>query len=306
MKRARLPIRIATFLVLTSAGLTAFAAGYPANPEDLRGMASLICSGVLVRVNRGSEQPAVLLTNGHCATNKSIATDDALVNVPYERGEISLYFGGETSVAVTPARVLYATRTGTDIALIELKSTYGELEAKGAKVYEVSDVDAKPTTDIQLVSGFWKEKNLCAISHIVPNLVEDVWTTRDSYALKDPCPTQGGWSGTPMIDPTTQKIVGILNTTNVAGQLCTLDNPCEVDSAGNRLAFNGRTYGQRTSPIVDCFDRNGEFKLSAAACHLTKPKIRTQSPKPENKPSPSPTSKPEKAPTSKWPKSRRN
>jgi V8-like Glu-specific endopeptidase len=259
-------------LILIQASASAFAEGYPATSDDLRGMASLACSGALVRLRRGPDQPAVLLTNGHCATNATIEADDARVDIPYERGDLSLFLGGDTPEVVAPNRVLYATRTGTDLALIELKSTYRTLEARGAKVYEISSEDAKPGTDIALVSGYWKEKNLCAISHIVESLVEDVWTTHDAYAMKDPCPTQGGWSGTPMVDPTTMKIVGILNTTNTAGALCTLDNPCEIVAGSARLAFNGRTYGQRTSLILGCLTETGTLDLTRPTCELTKPK----------------------------------
>lgn len=300
--------RLASLFTLIGVCASAYAVGYPATPEDLRGMGSLVCSGVLVRMGRGAEQPAVLLTNGHCSTHQSIDPDDAVVDVAYERGEISLFVGGETPELVKPSRVLYATRTGTDIGLIELKSTYRALEAKGARVYEISETDAQPGSDIQLVSGFWKQKQLCAISHMVGSLVEDAWTTRDSFAMKDPCPSQGGWSGTPMLDPTTMKVVGLLSTTNTAGQLCTLDNPCEVDAEGNRLAFNGRSYGQRTSPILECVNPSGDIDLGRPGCKLTKPKIRGSTPKPEpsKKPAPAPSPAPDKPSTSIWPKSKRS
>lgn len=299
--KTRLPLALAA---LTVAG--AAYANYPATPDDLKGMASLVCSGVIVRANRGPDQPAVLLTNGHCATNSAIDADDALVDVPYTRGgDLGVYVGSDTPEPAKAARILYATRTGTDVALIELKITYRELEARGAKVYEIAAEDAKPETDVQLVSGYWKEKNLCAISHIVGSLVEDVWTTRDSYAMKEPCPTTGGWSGTPMIDPTTLKVVGLLNTTNLAGQVCTLDNPCEVSPDGTRLSFNGRTYGQRVSPILGCLTPNGALDLNRASCTLPKPKAR---PTTESKqPDPKPTQEPRPSPTkgSSWPKSKR-
>ena len=293
------------FVSSSLAVVVALVAGFPATPEDLRGMASLTCSGTLIRANRAADRPAILLTNGHCATNTAIEADDAITNAPYERGEISLYFGGEAPEGVKPSRVLYATRTGTDLALIELKSTYGELEAKGARVYELSDVDAKPETDIQLVSGYWKQKQLCAISHIVGSLIEDVWMTRDSYAMRDPCPIVGGWSGTPMLDPTTGKVVGILNTTNTAGQVCTVDNPCEVMADGTRLAFNGRAYGQRTTAVLGCIDPTGDLNLELPTCKLQKPKARpTPRPSPETTPTTRPDPKPSK-PGSAWPKASR-
>ncbi len=286
---------LAISITFVSLGALAFEAGYPATNDDLRGMVAMKCSGVLVRLGRGADQPAVLLSSGRCATTKSIPAGEAVVNVPFDRSEISLYEGLEAPETVKANRVLYATRTGTDVALIELKLTYRDLEARGAKIYELAATDAKPDSDVQLIAGQWQEKQLCAVSHIVSTLVEDVWTETGAYALKDPCPTPNGWAGTPMLDPTTLKVVGILNTTNVAGALCTLDNPCEVEN-GNRLAFAGRTYGQRISPILDCLTDTGELDLGRATCKLTKPKL---APTPRSSPTP-----PRGKPTSAWPRHR--
>lgn len=247
--------------------------GYPATPEDLKGMASLNCSGALVRLKRGADQPAVLFTNGHCAQKKLIEPGTALVNVPYDRSEITLYFGGIEPERVSPNRVLYATMTGTDIGLIELRETYRELESRGARIYELSDSSTESNEEkpVQIIAGSMKEKQLCRISHVVRTLREDNWTYEDTIALTDPCLVEGGWFGAPLLDPTTLKIVAILNSTNLNGGLCTIDNPCEVLSGGEQLAFRGRAYAQKTTDILSCVNRNGEFALAEPGCKLTKP-----------------------------------
>lgn len=275
-------------------------AGYPATPDDLKGLATLNCSGTLIRLKRGLDQPAVLLTNGHCAQRKFIDPDTAIANTPYDRSDISLYYGAIEPEKVIPTRVLYATMTDTDIALIELKSTYRELEAKGARIYELSDTDtdAKEETPVQLVSGFHKEKQLCTVSHIVDTLIEDVWTYRNAIALTDPCPIEGGWSGTPLMDPTTLKVVAILNSSNLQGGLCTLENPCEVSRGGDRLAFRGRAYAQRTAGILACVNHDGEMAMNQPGCNLKKPPAAPVPPKPAPSPSPSPAPAPK---TSTWP-----
>jgi hypothetical protein len=249
-------------------------AGFPATPHDLSGMADLKCSGALVHLNRDADQPAVLLTNGHCVTKRDIAAGDAVVNGTYSGSDINLFSGAKGSDGVKAARILYATETVFDIALVELKATYRELGTEGAFVYDISDTDAKLDSDVQMVAGSVKQKQLCGISHIVPLLIEDETSTMDAYAMKEPCASSDKWFGAPMVDPTTLKIVGILNTTNSDGKLCTSGNPCEVDAAGDRAAFQGRTYGQRVSPILDCVSKYGQIDLSLPNCKLTKPKSR--------------------------------
>lgn len=253
--------------VLTSGG-SAIAASTPATSNDLRGMASLVCSGVLVQLNRTTEQPAVLLTNGHCARLKLIDSGEVIMGGRYERSDITIEVGGETPLSVKSTRILYATMTGTDLALIELSSSYQDLEARGAVIYELSDSDAKPDSTIELISGYRQEKQTCQVSHTVTELMEDAWTYRDAIALSDECKTQGGWFGTPLIDPATRKIVGILNSSNTTGGLCTLDNPCEVLSDKTRMAFHQRSYAQRTSPILACLTPTGEVDLKRTGCKL--------------------------------------
>ncbi len=275
-------VRRTRLLSISAASLffafSAFAEGYPATLDDLRGMSTTsACSGVLVNLHRGREQPAVLLTSGRCATKREIPANDAIVDEPYGRETISIFIGNETAEAIATSRVLYATRTGSDLALIELKSTYRELEAKGAKIYDLSGADAKPMENVQLLTARWREKQLCAVSHTVASLLEGIWTTHDSFALKDPCPSVGGWAGTPMLDPTTMNIVGLLNTTNTGGQPCSNGNPCEV-AGRNRTAFRGRTYGQRTALILDCLDQDGEIDLLRSGCKLAKPKSQATPP----------------------------
>ncbi len=238
---------------------------------ELSGTASLNCSGILVRMKRGVNQHAVLLTNGHCAQKNFIDPGTAKINVSYDRSPIFIHFGANGSGRVTPLRVLYATMTGTDIGLIELRETYRSLESKGATVYDLSDSasDSKDKTPVEIIAGHPKQKQTCRISYSVETLVDDEWTYKNALALEDPCPVAGGWFGAPLIDPTTKKIVGLLSSVNVKGGLCTLDNPCEVLSGGERLAFRGRAYAQRTSDILGCINRNGDVDLTITGCKLT-------------------------------------
>jgi hypothetical protein len=276
---------------------------FPATPDDLRGHLSLACSGALVRFERNPERKAVFLTNGHCARKEPIEPGDALVNVPYERSELQVFVGEMEPLTVPPARVLYATMTGTDIALIELQTTYRELEAKGARVYEISDRDARTGSSAILISGAERQKRLCGISHVVDQLLEDRWTFTRVLAMKDLCAIDPAWSGTPLVDPNgfpdRPTIVGIVSSRNRDGELCTRDNPCEIGSRGERSAFRDRTYAQSISEIMDCVAKTGEIALDKRGCGLQKPKLSTPSPAPNPAPEGEPDSKPR---SSFWPK----
>src|SRR5690606_29476710 len=141
-------------------------------------------------------------------------------------------------------------------ALIELNATYQELEEKGARVYEISSHDAKPGDSVVMITGFHKEKQLCSVSHVVDRLLEDQWESKGALALSEPCEIRAGWSGTPLVDPASfpdrPVIVGLLNSYNTTGGLCTLDNPCEVSPTGEKLAFRGRAYAQSIAGIMAC------------------------------------------------------
>jgi hypothetical protein len=289
----------------TSAGVHQEA--FPATPDDLRGHVSFDCSGAMVRLERDLDRKAVFLTNGHCAKNEMIEPGNALVNVPYDRGELRIFVGGAEPESVVPTKILYATMTGTDIALIELNATYRELEAKGARTYEISDRDARTGSSVMLVSGAERQKRLCAVSHVVDRLVEDRWTYSHVLAMKDLCAIDPAWSGTPLVDPNgfpdRPMIVGIVSSRNRDGGLCTLDNPCEVDSDGERLAFRDRAYAQSVAGISDCVTKAGEISLSKRGCRLQKPKTANR---PSSEPQPTPERDPEKKPRSSfWPQGKK-
>lgn len=276
-------------------------AGTPASNDELRGMATLSCSGSLVRLNRNADQNAVLLTNGRCAKRNFISPDDAVVDGVYDRGEVSVYFGDSEPEVVAVTRVMYAAMSESDVALIELAASYAELEARGAKVFDISDSNDDSTvgTSVLMISGYTKQKQVCTITKEVSVLLEDVWSTRNQTRFDANCIIAGGWAGSPMIDPLTQKIIGVVNTSNTQGENCTLDNPCEVDGKSKRMAVLGRTYGQKISGLNDCVSNAGEIDLALSGCKLLAPKaLGTKSIDPSKKKVPV---KSKKASFSKWP-----
>ena len=65
--------------------------------------------------------------------------------------------------------------------------------------------------------------------------------------------------------------MAIHNTHNDAGEHCTDNNPCEVDSNGTVASVQGRAYGQQVYMIADCIAKGSKLDLSRQGCTLTRP-----------------------------------
>ncbi|MBG9885524.1 hypothetical protein ABE10_02760, partial [Bacillus toyonensis] len=97
------------------------------------------CSSSIVRTESSEDDdPALLLTNGHC-----VAAVDRSIGRPAPGAAIVDRALPGTSVAITDEkgyrmtsapvdRLMYATMTGTDIAVFRLGKSYAQLTAEGA------------------------------------------------------------------------------------------------------------------------------------------------------------------------------
>jgi hypothetical protein len=66
-------------------------------------------------------------------------------------------------------------------------------------------------------------------------------------------------------------VVAVNNTINESGRKCEVNNPCEVDKAGNVTYQKGRGYAQQTYWIYSCRNSEGQLDLTTAGCLLPKP-----------------------------------
>lgn len=229
------------------------------------------CSGSLVRfVDSKPEDTAMVLTNGHCYEGGFLDPGKFVSNKASSRSFTLLKGAGSSLATLKADRVIYATMTGTDIALYRLNTTYAAIESKySVKALTISHERSVVTAPIRIVSGYWKKIYSCSISDFVYNLREGEWTFNDSIRYQQPgCETIGGTSGSPIIHAETYEIVGINNTGNEDGGKCTLNNPCEVDEQGNITVTKGASYGQQLYQIYSCLNDQGQFDLTVAGCKL--------------------------------------
>jgi hypothetical protein len=230
------------------------------------------CSASLVRypTSRDTDR-AMMLTNGHCFEGGFLAAGQVIQNRASTRRGTLLNAAGSGVAAVTADRLLYATMTGTDVALYRLNRSFTSIRsATGLSALTIAA--AHPAAgDTFVPSGFFSRIFDCDVQGFVPTLREHLWTWHDSLRYANGCGTIGGTSGSPIVNVATGEIVGVNNTANEDGRLCTLNNPCEVAPDGTPSATRGVRYGQQTFLFNTCLTPGRQINLNLDGCLLTKP-----------------------------------
>jgi V8-like Glu-specific endopeptidase len=231
------------------------------------------CSASLVRFPTSvSTDSAMMLTNGHCYEGGLIAAGRVIQNAASSRSGTLLNSSGGSVARVRANRVLYATMTGTDVALYRLNTTFAALaQSYGAAPLTISAAHPSAGASIAIPSGYWKEIWNCSIDGFVNTLREDTWTWKDSVRYDAGCDTIGGTSGSPIVSTATGELIGINNTGNEDGGRCTLNNPCEVSASGTVTVLRGRSYGQQTYWFTTCLTASRTIDLNISGCLLAKP-----------------------------------
>lgn len=227
------------------------------------------CSAAVVRV--ASSRPAdhaLLLTNGHCAEprpprGKAIGPRPARSVVTINGA------AGNAIVRTSTTRLLYATMTGTDVAVYRLASTYAQLAGSGVRARSLAERGPAVGDRLSLLSGSAQTTFSCRAAAIVPILREGGYEQRDAirYGRGAACEPQPGTSGSPLVDVRTGDVVAIHNT-HVAGggRRCSVDNPCEVDPSGTTTAVRRRGYAQQTAGLASCIAAGSRIDLATPGC----------------------------------------
>ncbi len=260
-------------VVATTIGVGAVAEATPtaAAKVDFTGIVALDdCSGSLVRTpNSAPTDPALVLTNGHCIETGFLQPGQVIVDQASQREFTLLDPGGNELGTLDANDVLYSTMTGTDITLYRLTSTYQGIQQRyGATPLTLATKPDAVNSAIDVVSGYWQRSYSCNINGYAYEVQENGWTWQNSIRYTRACNVIGGTSGSPVIDPSTDQIVGINNTINEDGQRCTLDNPCEIDKNGTVTVHRGIGYAQETYLLDTCLDQGNVLDLDRSDCAL--------------------------------------
>jgi V8-like Glu-specific endopeptidase len=239
---------------------------------DFEGIVALSnCSGSLFRFETSVDtDKAMILTNGHCVHTDMIEPGKFVSNEPSTRKFDLLERSGNEIGTVRATKLVYATMTKTDIGIYELSETYAEILKKhNIRPLTLSSQKTAVAQDIEVVSGYWTRGYTCSVEAFVPKLLEDDYVWEDSLRYSRPgCETIGGTSGSPIVAKGTKTIIGVNNTGNEDGEKCTMNNPCEVDTAGAVSFEQGLSYGQQTYWIYSCVNSKREIDLTVSGCQL--------------------------------------
>lgn len=286
MQRRILGVLVATFLgstALTAAASPASAAApvapvapAPARPApakaavDFTGIVALSnCSGSLVRTPSAADSdPAMVLTNGHCYEGGMPSAGQVIKNRPSSRTFTLLDPSGQGSLGTLRATsLLYATMTDTDAALYRLNRSYADIrQSYDTPALEMTLQQPASGADIRVVSGYWRRIYSCRLDGFAYRLRESQWTWKDSLRYTTQCNTIGGTSGSPVINAASGVVIGVNNTRNESGGRCTLNNPCEVDEAGNVTVRRGIGYGQEIYTLAACIGPGTVLDMNRPGC----------------------------------------
>jgi hypothetical protein len=258
----------------TASRATATASQVDARAVDFAGTVALSnCSGSVVRMPASEpDDPALVLSNGHCIESGFPAAGEVIVDQPSSRTFGLLNSAGSRVATLRASKIAYATMTDTDVSLYQLTSTYQQIQSRyGIKALELGAAHPVQGTAIKVVSGYWKRIYSCNIDGFAYRLKEGEWTWKDSVRYTSSCNTIGGTSGSPVVDNATGKVVAVNNTGNEDGQRCTDNNPCEVDENGTVTVRHGINYAQQTYGIVPCVGLDNKIDLGRPGCVLPKP-----------------------------------
>jgi hypothetical protein len=143
------------------------------------------------------------------------------------------------------------------------------LAAQGAKVFRLTSKPVRAGDPLTL--AYSSGRSTCKAEAVVERLREGGYEMSDSirYATSADCAPSQGQSGSPLLAADGVTVVGVHNTHNVAGEMCTDDNPCEVGPDGTTTAVQGRAYGQQVDLITACLGRGSRLDLDRPRCALT-------------------------------------
>ena len=232
------------------------------------------CSGSVIRMPASeADDPALVLSNGHCLETGMPTAGQVIVDRASTRTFSLLNSAGTKVATLRASKIAYGTMTDTDISIYQLTSTYAQIQSTyGISALTLDDAHPTAGTAIKVVSGYWKRIYTCSVQATIPQLREGSWTWQSSIKYHQPgCETIGGTSGSPVVSTSTGEVIGVNNTGNEDGERCTVNNPCEVDAAGNITVEQGAAYGQQTWWLYTCLTSTRAIDLNKAGCQLAKP-----------------------------------
>lgn len=260
--------------------------GILANQGDLNALKAVgqykgqsSCTAVFVKFSDNLNAPAYVLTNGHCSQYWDPNAVYRSLPVPDHSVTFNLFQNVPAAERVTVAakQIAYSTMKGTDLAIVELAATVGDLNKRGINPLPIANALPDPGSPIRIVgvpvndipTEQWLLRQTTGTQGSKTNLIEFVWTWWAMYANNAPG-IVGGHSGSPVMRSYREGVAGLINTTTNGGTSpCYLGHPCELTPQG-AVPRPNTNYMLSVLDVPGCIDANGNFDLNTPTCKLDK------------------------------------
>jgi hypothetical protein len=225
------------------------------------------CSGfVFATTDMGPDRSALMMTNGHCLTTLLggivLSPGEARVDRPGSRA-VSIVNDQGVKLKFKTSRLVYATMTGTDMAVYELPVSYQGLAQRGVRPFVLGSTPLV-NESVEVFSAHKNSAHACTVA-MITNTREGGFPFTDSLRLSPECRQGNGTSGSPVVRAGTREVIAIANSFNKNGRACGNNNPCEVNGEEVSVQFTAR-YAQQIAGLAVCLQN-----FAAEACLLTKP-----------------------------------
>ncbi|MDR6916629.1 V8-like Glu-specific endopeptidase [Pseudomonas sp. 3296] len=232
------------------------------------------CTATLLDTRDELEQPgtpAYVLTAGHCIelTNGNIVTDRPVT------GSLTFnYFTDSTAFKTYPLKTTtWRSIQGVDMAIVELDVSLQELIDNGVQPLTLARETPADGTDVLIVGapkGFDQTTLRMSACDLQParEIVEGAWVWRNTFMTR--CQDiRGGGSGSPLLDRSSNEIIGVIGTGNFDEGLvpCREHAPCTPAGEAYQ-AIPGNVYGNPTAFLNGCFLEGRIAKNPPSSCQL--------------------------------------
>lgn len=223
------------------------------------------------------QKPALILTAGHCAAGAT-GDNEVVMNRPMSEGWLFTpsYFhdNKDQHVAIPITTILYSTMKSTDLGVLQLGETYGQVLARGFKPMRLRALEgANPDIDIaHIPQGLFPDHYLRYSECSSRQPAAKYETVRKDRPRPDtpwffPSASPnacigmyGGSSGAPIFARGERQIIGV----HSSGQRqpdCSGGTTCEIE-AGQPVDKLGTSYFESIDRLVDAFKADGSFDPS--------------------------------------------
>ena len=236
------------------------------------------CSGVVFKMpGMKDNHKALVLTNGHCigygSYNRFFPDEKEIFidfNIPIPQKII--VFSSDSESTFDYQKILFATTTDVDLAIIELEITYKRLKKKNYTVYSISREFPQVGMIMEFYTYSYHKTDICKVDKIVPILKEGVWSFNDSIRMKasEECRFISGQSGTAGIESHSGLVYTLAQTGYEGSTPCSFNNPCEIDREGTVSTGElDQSYAASVALLYDCYDEEqAVFDFDLESCPL--------------------------------------